>query len=85
MVSYSVAIRSASSAGSEPSAPTGTGVVGVCKTGSPTMRMGTTAMTGKLKARVPTCSGCGASPGQAISPSQPTRGSGFRLNSCRRG
>jgi hypothetical protein len=23
--------------------------VGVCKTGSPTMRMGTTAMTGKLK------------------------------------
>jgi len=26
--------------------------VGVCRTGSPTIRMGTTAMTAKLKARV---------------------------------
>ena len=33
-------------------AATCTGAVGVCKTGSPTMRMGTTAMTAKLKARV---------------------------------
>ena len=46
MVSYMVAIKSARSAGSEPSAPTGTGCVGVCKTGSPTMRIGTTAMVG---------------------------------------
>ena len=49
MVSYSVVIKSANSVGSEPSAPTGTGLVAVCRTGSPTMRMGTTAMTGKLK------------------------------------
>ncbi|COW79131.1 Uncharacterised protein [Mycobacterium tuberculosis] len=46
MVSYMVAINWARSAGSEPSAATVTGVVAVCKTGSPTMRMGTTAMVG---------------------------------------
>src|SRR5689334_21987379 len=39
----------ATSSGSPPSASTGTGVVSACRTGSPTMRIGTTAMTGKLK------------------------------------
>src|SRR5579875_2426208 len=48
MVSYKVAINSGRSAGSEPSGPTGTGLVGVCRTGSPKIRMGTTAMVGKL-------------------------------------
>ena len=32
--------------------PTGTGSVAVCKTGSPTMRMGLTAMRGSLEDRV---------------------------------
>src|ERR1700753_678024 len=52
MVSYRVAIRPARFAGSEPSAAILTGSVGLCRTGSPTMRMGTTAMVGKLKRRL---------------------------------
>ena len=35
----------------DPSAATGMGVVGVCKTGSPTMRMGTTAMVRQSSSR----------------------------------
>src|SRR5579875_1997865 len=49
MVSYRVAIKSGRSSGNEPSGPTGTGAVGVCKIGSPTMRIGTTAMAMELR------------------------------------